>query len=67
MDVHGQHEDVPGAPGLRRPHQPDWAFFFQGQGDRGNLREWRFHCGRLHHADVYQKVAPHQVAADRGE
>ena len=20
MDVHGQHEDVPGAPGLRRPH-----------------------------------------------
>ena len=67
MDIHGQYKDVPGAPGLRRPYQPDRAVFFQGQGDRRNLRERRFHCGGLHHADVYPEVAAHQVATDRGE
>lgn len=56
MDVHGQYKDVPGAPGLRRPHQPDRAFLLQGQGDRGNLRERR---GNLQYAHLYQQMAAH--------
>ena len=26
VDLHGEQPDVPGTPGLRRPHQPDRAF-----------------------------------------